>query len=113
MNLVPQQNSFLKDVTLLLQHAWDLDFNVTGGELYRTIEQQALHFASGRSKTMQSNHLQRLAIDLNFFKGGTQLTYNKEVLKPLGDYWCGLSPMNRWGGNWDFMDTTHFERLPE
>lgn len=40
----------------------------------------------GKSKTMKSNHLGRLAIDFNFFING-ELTYDKEKLQPPGDFW--------------------------
>ncbi len=115
MSLVKAQAEFLNHVTQLLTKANELEFIVTGGELYRTIDQQKLYIQQGRSKTMNSKHLQRLAIDLNFFKSqngsGLRLTYEKKVLQPLGDYWESLHPKNKWGGNWEsFKDTPHFER---
>jgi phage terminase large subunit-like protein len=27
------------------------------------------------------------------------------------DFWESLDPLNRWGGNWDFIDSCHFERV--
>ncbi len=110
MSLVDEQAAFLVHAANLIQHAVSLGFVVTGGELYRTPEQQALHVKAGRSRTMQSKHLSRLAIDLNFFRDG-QLTYDKATLQPVGDYWEALDPKNSWGGNWSrFPDTPHFER---
>lgn len=112
MSLVLEQAAFLKDVCLLLTKANDLGFVVTGGELFRTVEQQQLYVKSGRSKTMNSNHLRRCAIDLNFFKDGT-LIYDIKTLQPLGEYWKSLSPKNDWGGFWmTFKDVPHFERKP-
>ena len=109
-DLVRHQNAFLADVVKLIEHAQNMGFVVTGGELYRTPEQQELYVKSGRSETMQSNHLRRLAIDLNFFRDG-ELTYALETLRPLGVYWEALSPLNRWGGNFRTLkDTPHFER---
>ena len=118
MSLVEEQNKFLLDLAKLLQEADRLAFVVTGGELYRTAEQQAIYIQSGRSKTMNSNHLQRLAVDLNFFVKGAggelKLTYDIPTLKPVGDFWEQLSPgRNSWGGNWNsFKDVPHFERRP-
>lgn len=117
MSLVKQQAQFLIQVTQLLQKAYELNLIVTGCELYRTPEQQQIHIEQGRSKTMRSRHLQRCAIDLNFFTGdadgGLHLTYDKALLQPLGDFWERLDPANRWGGNWkSFKDTPHFERVP-
>jgi predicted chitinase len=74
-----------------------------------------MHVQNGRSKTMNSQHLKRLALDLNFFRedpdGNLRLTYDVDELRPLGDYWESLDGANRWGGNWSsFKDTPHFER---
>ncbi len=114
MALVEIQAEFLIHVTQLLAEAYRLEFIVTGGELYRTVDQQKLYIQQGRSKTMNSKHLKRLAIDLNFFKkeeDKLRLTYDVEELKPLGEYWESLHKRNRWGGNWQsFKDTPHFER---
>lgn len=109
MSLVEEQNAFLLDVCKLIRYAADNGWVVTGGELFRTLEQQELHFKAGRSKTMNSNHLRRLAIDLNFFKGGV-LVRDAKQLVDLGTYWESLHPKNRWGGNWKFVDSLHFER---
>lgn len=110
MSLVSEQAAFLLDVAKLVQHATQAGFVVTGGELARTVEQQQLHFRAGRSRTMKSNHLRRLAVDLNFFKDG-KLTYDRAVLRPLGEFWESLSPLNRWGGNFtSLVDVPHFER---
>lgn len=110
MSLVHEQHLFLQDVTRLLTLAWSHGFEVTGGELYRTKEQQEIYVKSGRSMTMASNHLRRLAIDLQFFKNGLWIQ-KKAELQELGDYWENLNPKNRWGGNWvSFADLPHFER---
>ena len=112
MGLVTQQDKFLRDVVSLLEEAWSLGFLVTGGELWRTEDQQKIYLETGRSKTMSSNHLKRLAIDLNFFRDG-DLSMGKEVLQGLGDFWESLDEQNRWGGNWQFYDGGHFERREE
>ena len=110
MSRVAAQAAFLLDVARLINKATELGFQVTGGELYRTPEQQRLHVESGRSRTMNSLHLQRLAVDLNFFWNGA-LTYDKAQLAPLGAYWESLHPLNSWGGNGvKLVDTPHFSR---
>ena len=110
MPLVNEQAEFLLDAVKLILKASEMGFTLTGGELYRSLEQQQIHFKNGRSKTMKSNHLVRCAIDLNFFKDG-KLTYDKALLKPIGDYWESLNPKNRWGGNFNsLVDVPHFER---
>ena len=110
MSLVTEQAAFLLDVCKLVQKANELGFTVTGGELFRTLEQQQIYIKTGRSKTMNSLHLKRCAIDLNFFIDG-KLTYDVKVLTPLGQYWEALSSKNQWGGFWrSFKDVPHFQR---
>ena len=104
MSLLRHQSAFMLHVAELIRKATELGFHVSGGELYRTTEQQALHIKNGRSTTMNSQHLKRLAVDLNFFKetpaGELTLTYDVEDLRPLGEFWENLDSANRWGGNW-------------
>lgn len=110
MSLSQEQAAFLMDACKLIQYATEQGWMVTGGELYRTPEQQEIYLKTGRSKTMASNHLKRCAIDLNFFKNG-QLVWDKKLLAPLGQYWESLNPKNRWGGNFkSLIDVPHFER---
>ena len=109
MALVDEQAAFLLDVGKLVQFATGRGLTVTGGELFRTPEQQAIYVKTGKSKTMNSNHCRRLAIDLNFILRG-KLIYDRSILQPIGDYWESLHPSNRWGGNWQFVDMPHFER---
>lgn len=117
MNLVSHQAEFFSDVCKLREYAVSLGFVITLGEAMRTIEQQTIYVKTGRSKTMKSNHLRRLAVDLNFFRDGKYIC-TEEELRPLGIYWESLSPFNRWGGNFDgdfkkkdsFIDAPHFER---
>ena len=109
MSLIAHQAAFLLDVAKLINKATELGFTVTGGELFRTAEQQQIYVKTGRSKTMNSFHLKRCAIDLNFFRDG-KLVYDVPTLKPVGEYWQSLHPKNRWGGLWRFVDLPHFER---
>lgn len=105
-----EQFAFLQDVMKLLAYAISLGFTITFGEAMRTPEQQAIYVKTGRSHTMDSFHLRRLAIDLNFFING-KLCYDKVILQSLGDYWESLNSKNSWGGNWNsFKDLPHFER---
>ena len=117
MTKVEQQNAFLQDVAKLLVTANQMGLTISGGELFRTQEQQDLHYKSGKSKAKHSRHQDRMAIDLNFFEdidGILTLTYKKETIQPLGDYWESLNPLNVWGGNFtSFLDTPHFQRNDE
>ena len=110
MSLVQAQAEFLLDVGKLIKYATDSGWVVTGGELYRTPEQQEIYLKTGRSKTMASLHLKRCAIDLNFFRDG-KLIWDKQQIAPLGAFWERLNPKNRWGGNFkSLVDVPHFER---
>lgn len=110
MGLVNEQAAFLLDVCILVPYATRLGFQVTGGELQRPVEMQAIYVRTGRSKTMEGYHLRRLAIDLNFIFEG-QLCYDVMALRPIGAYWESLHPKNKWGGNFNsFKDLPHFER---
>lgn len=107
---VRDQADFLLDACRLILKATEMGFVVTGGELWRSPEQQQIYVKTGRSRTMNSLHLNRRAIDLNFFWNG-KLTYDKQLLAPLGAYWESLHPLNSWGGNGvALVDTPHFSR---
>ena len=106
MKLVNIQWEFLQDVVKLLSFIKDNDLIATGGELWRTVEQQRIYVKQGKSKTMNSLHLSRLAIDLNFFSDGNLI----ECPQMVGDYWESLNVNNEWGGHWRFRDLGHFQR---
>lgn len=115
MSLSDKQWEFLQDIAKLIIRAEELGYKLTGGELYRTIEQQKIYMDSGKSKTMNSKHLRKLAIDLNFFikdsTGKWVLTFDLDKIEPLGEYWESLNPNNKWGGHFNsFKDAPHFER---
>lgn len=118
MKLILEQSAFLLDVCELVRFAHSQEVLVTGGELWRPWEMQEIYLRTGRAKTMKSSHLNRLAIDLNFFRAG-KLLQSREEVKPFGDWWEGRNKQNRWGGSWrglveagksDFIDCPHFER---
>ena len=107
MSKVTEQWQFLQDVTKLIEYIRDSDLLATGGELYRTVEQQAIYVKQRLSKTMNSKHLERLAIDLNFVKDGKIIVCPSHV----GKYWESLNVKNEWGGSWkSFKDSGHFQR---
>lgn len=115
MSLSKEQQAFTRDVVKLLNKAFELGYEITLGEALRTQEQQEIYIKTGKSKTSNSMHLKKCAIDLNCFKDGVLV----EVPYELGKYWESLSPLNRWGGSWrglveanksKFVDKPHFER---
>jgi peptidoglycan L-alanyl-D-glutamate endopeptidase CwlK len=113
MSMVAEQMAFAKDISTLILYVFEQPgWGVTLGEAYRTVEQQKLHVQAGRSLTMNSQHIKRLAEDLMFFKDG-KLIWEKELIKPFGEKWKSLSPgKNRWGGDFTrLVDVPHFERI--
>lgn len=116
--LIEAQQAFLIHAAQLIIKATELGFIVTAGELWRPDEMQRIYVQTGRSKTLDSQHGKRLAIDLNLFRDG-QLC-GREAILPLGKWWESLDEKNRWGGSWrgqvearksSFVDAPHFERL--
>ena len=114
MGLWDERVAFQKDVRKLTDYVESLGYEVIWEEVKRPIEMQAIYFKTGKSKTMNSKHLDGLAIDMVFKKNGKVIWYLEEA----GRFWESLSPKNRWGGNFDrdwtkrdkFVDGPHFER---
>ena len=112
MTLRESQSAFARDMVAFLSQALALGYEVNFGEAQRPVEMQESYVRTGRSRTMDSRHIQRCAFDLQFFKDGKWLV-SKQDVQPLGDLWESLSPQNSWGGNWkSFKDVPHFERKP-
>lgn len=116
MSLIDEQAAFLRDVRKLLDHAEKQDFVVTGGELERSPETQAAYIRSGREKSMDSPHLRRCALTLNFFRAANDrhtLVQSVSELEPLGKFWEALDPRNHWGARRDgVLAAQRFERDP-
>ena len=118
MKLSEQQQIFTLNIGKLIKYAHLMGFGLTFGHAWRSIEEQERLFNAGLSKTLDSQHQKRLAVDFNVFLGG-RLCLDWETIKILGDYWESLHPNNRWGGDWNgndrrdgYLDTAHFEMLP-
>jgi hypothetical protein len=99
-----QQVVFARLVPRLIEQAFVLGYEVTGGEWWRTPEQAAWNAAHGIG-IKNSLHRRRMAIDLNLFKNGVLLTKSEDY-RPLGEWWEGQHPLARWGGR--FGDGNHF-----
>ena len=138
MSLINEQWQFTQHLALLPAKAKELSLMMTEGESYRTPFQawanslpplshieahlrdgQVLEFSGtvGGAGINHSTHCNRLGKDFNFFTSDGKLINTKTPgLIELGNYWEGLDPKNRWGGN--FKPTTarpcgdlyHFER---
>jgi hypothetical protein len=114
MKLSEKQQIFTYNIACLIHHAFDVhNIKLTFGHAWRSLEEQKRLKAEGKSQTLNSRHLDRLAVDFNFFVDG-KLTYDFDKIKPLGDYWESLHDKNRWGGDFNgndkkdgFVDVPH------
>ena len=109
MTLHKKQAHFTTMFVQLILHACALGLTPVIGEVARTLEQQRLYVKQGKSQTLDSKHVQRLAGDLLVFRGETYLTRSEDY-EPLGVYWESLDSANVWGGRWlTLKDGNHFE----
>ena len=109
MKLSEKQRILTRNIACLIEYAYSVNIELTFGHAWRSLDDQKRLKAEGKSKTLKSKHLDRLAVDFNFFINGN-LTYEKDKLIILGNYWESLNELNRWGGNFkSFLDTPHFE----
>lgn len=104
-----KQELFLLNAARLIIWANEQGYHVRPGELMRTVEQQKMYVQQGKSKTMNSRHIQKLAIDL-------YLVHNmklapRAMYAPLAKYWKSLHPDNVAGFDWGW-DANHFEMKP-
>ena len=123
MSYSNRQFSFLKDVALLIMYCAQQRFKVTGGDLYRSNEEQERKYQQGFSKARggESRHQSRMAIDLNLWNvDGIYMPYierdlgreeHDEQLSIIAEYWESLNPKNKSGLRFSsFRDPYHFER---
>lgn len=106
MTLREQQSLFARMVALLILKAYELGYEVTLSEAWRT-SQQALWNARAGVGISNSLHLDRLAIDLNLFKDGRYLA-TTEAHRPLGEWWEQQHELARWGGRFSRPDGNHY-----
>ena len=105
MTLSEKQQIFALNIAKLIIWANEQGYKITLGEALRTKEQQAIYVKLGKSKTMNSGHMNKLAVDLNLFKDGEYLT-SQEDHEPLHKYWETLHPNNKKMIPWD---ANHYE----
>lgn len=117
MSLSEKQIRFTSLVSVFIQLVYDeLGMGLTFGEVYRPTVTQEEYIKRGLSKTMNSKHLKRLAVDFNLFIDGKYIS-DKEMYRPLGELWESLG--GRWGGRFGVergqypylvgWDANHFE----
>ena len=103
MTLGEKQRLFTRLLPKLLEKAHELGFEVTLGDAYRdprVFGAIGVRQGYGESK---SAHKQRLAIDLNLFRGDTFLQATSDH-QPLGEWWEAQGGV--WGGR--FNDGNHY-----
>ena len=106
------QEEFAQAAAQLIQKAHKMGYTVTMGEAWRT-PQQAQWNADHGTGIAHSLHIERLAIDLNFFKDGAYVT-DGEVLREVGQWWKSLGANYRWGGDFTHLpDGNHFSLSPD
>ena len=97
---VLKQSIFLQNVAKLIEYGHSLPgYVLTGGELWRTADQQAIYLSKGLTKTKFSRHQQRLAIDINVFVDGV-LRMDAKAYEPLAKFWNSLNVDNTCGYCW-------------
>lgn len=109
MSLGNTQREFTLDVAHLIFFAYELGYELTGGDWYRDPRVHGEYGEKGSYASSKSEHKRRLAVDFNLFKDGVYLTKTEDH-KALGDYWESMNPKNIWGGRWD--DGNHYQRNP-
>ena len=101
-----KQSRFVNGVARLIEHAYDMGYELTFGDVYRSPEQAAANAAAGTG-IAKSLHTIRLAIDLNLFRNG-QFLPNSSDHAPLGTFWKALGPDYCWGGDFSKPDGNHY-----
>lgn len=101
-----KQSEFLVMVSKLISFCAITGITVFVNEWYRTKERQAELVKQGKSWTMNSKHIEGLAVDLIILKG-KEVSWNNEDYKPLGEYWEKIGGI--WGGSWKVKDSVHFQ----
>ena len=94
MTLREQQSLFVKMVAALIEHAYNLGYELTFGDAY-----------ANDGHRIGSFHYKRLAIDLNLFKDGV-FCPDSEDHRPLGEFWESLG--GTWGGRFKQPDGNHY-----
>lgn len=102
MTVRQKQSLFIKLLARLIDKAYELGYELTGGDLF-SLESYLAH-------KINSLHYIRLAIDLNLFRDGVWLRASADH-RPLGEFWESLHPLCRWGGR--YGDGNHYEFIDE
>lgn len=88
------------------------DFVITCG--MRTLEEQRVLVATGKSTTMKSKHLTGNAVDIACFDEAGKITWNGKYYKAVAAHIKKVAKKQGtaivWGGDWaSFVDMPHFQ----
>ena len=103
MTLLEKQQLFVSLIPKLINKALEMGYQLTIGDAYRDPRVHGPLGVKMGYGDSNSNHKNRLAIDLNLFKDG-QFLQTSEDHRPLGEYWESLG--GAWGGR--FHDGNHY-----
>ncbi len=110
--LLYKQFGFAEDIARLIVYAFGKGYSLTFGEAFRPLFVQEIYFKEGKTQTLHSQHLERLAVDFNLFLQGRHISTDAPEWHILGTYWKSLNVDNRWGGDFPYLkDYNHFETL--
>lgn len=101
-----RQQIFAFNVSRLISYIFTGGHSCTIGEVYRPKEMAEIYAKEGKG-IVNSQHCDKLAIDLNLFSISGEYETKTEAYSHFGKYWESLHPDNRWGGR--FSDGNHFE----
>jgi len=131
LSLGQKQRLFSSLVSKLLGEIYSKGYECSFGETYRSDEQAVINSYGETRRAILANalandytalaiaisnngkgngillslHRDRLAIDLNLFKGGVYLSTDNDH-KPFGEWWEKQHDLCRWGGR--FNDGNHY-----
>lgn len=102
LTLGQKQRLFTKLLADLVAWAYAQGYELTYGRTWMSEEENRR--IGGHAKSL---HCKRLAADLNLFIDGEYQTATESHHR-LGDYWKGLHPLCRWGGDFKKPDGNHY-----
>lgn len=106
---VERQQTFTLNVARLIIYINQQGYKCTFGETYRPIEMSKIYTRTGRG-VLDSNHLYKLAVDLNLFDSDGKYVVDFKSYEQFGVFWEKLNAFNEWGGRWKHLvDSCHFE----
>lgn len=104
-----RQCEFTHALALLIIQAAKENKYVKLQELNRTIQEQKENVRKGTSKTLDSRHLDKLAVDMYIYDMGTKAPVEDlEQYRSLGEYWESLG--GRWGGRFGLENMSKNEQ---